>query len=66
MEKVFESFVANELMKSTRDKQWEISTQDRGLFLFDSPEKFSLRPDIVIRLEDDEVVVMDTMESFSK
>lgn len=60
MEKVFESFVANELMKSTRDKQWEISTQDRGLFLFDSPEKFSLRPDIVIRLEDDEVVVMDT------
>lgn len=60
MEKVFESFVANELKKSTRDKQWEISTQDRGLFLFDSPEKFSLRPDIVIRLKDDEVVVMDT------
>jgi len=60
MEKIFESYVASEIKKVTRDEYWEVSTQDRGLFLFDSPEKFSLRPDIVIRKNKTDLIVLDT------
>ena len=39
---------------------WEITTQDRGYFLFDSPRQFALRPDIVITRNDGSVVILDT------
>lgn len=60
MERVFESYVASELKKATRDKDWDLSLQEKGLFLFDSPEKFSLKPDITIRKSDSKVIVIDT------
>ena len=60
MEKVFESYVANELKKASRNVTWDISTQDRGFFLFDAPEKFSLRPDIVVKKDNDEKIILDT------
>lgn len=60
MEKVFESFVAQQLKKALLDLDWEVSSQDKGYFLFDSPRQFALRPDIVITREDGSKVILDT------
>ena len=38
---------------------WDVSTQDRKYWLFDSSNKFALIPDIVIRKEN-RVIVLDT------
>lgn len=60
MEKVFESYVAQQLRKVLADLEWEVSTQDKGYYLFDSPRQFALRPDIVITRDDGSVVILDT------
>ena len=60
MEKIFESYVAHELRKSLADLNWEISTQDKGFYLFDQPKRFALRPDIVITRKDKSLVILDT------
>lgn len=39
---------------------WDITTQDKGFYLFDEPMKFSLRPDIIVKKTDGTVIVMDT------
>lgn len=49
MEKVFEAYVARNLKKVFADLDWDISAQDKGYYLFDSPKQFALRPDIVIK-----------------
>jgi 5-methylcytosine-specific restriction enzyme subunit McrC len=60
MEKVFESYVAKQLKKTLADLGWEISSQDKGYYLFDSPRQFALRPDIVITREDGLKIILDT------
>ena len=60
MEKVFESYVAKQLKKTLADLDWEISSQDKGYYLFDSPRQFALRPDIVITREDSSKIILDT------
>ena len=60
MEKVFESYVAQQLRKALHDLDWEVSTQDKGYYLFDSPRQFALRPDIVITREDGSTIILDT------
>ncbi|MDY6308478.1 MAG: McrC family protein [Oribacterium sp.] len=59
MEKIFESYVAMELRKYI-DPAWTLEAQKQGMFLFDEPEKFSLRPDIVITRDDGTRVILDT------
>lgn len=60
MEKVFESYVASEVKKRSRNNTYTITTQDKGFYLFDQPMKFSLRPDIVVKKEDGNIIVLDT------
>ncbi|MBR5735154.1 MAG: hypothetical protein IKX79_06430, partial [Desulfovibrionaceae bacterium] len=60
MEKVFESYVAQQLKKVLIDLDWELSIQDRGYYLFDSPKQFALRPDIVITRENATKIILDT------
>ncbi len=60
MEKVFESYVAKQLKRVLADLEWDISAQDKGYYLFDSPRQFALRPDIVITREDGSKVILDT------
>lgn len=48
MEKLFESYVADKLKKYMDSKEYRVSTQDKGYYLFDEPRKFALRPDIVV------------------
>ncbi|MBR0342506.1 MAG: McrC family protein [Oscillospiraceae bacterium] len=60
MEKVFESYVAKQLKKVLMDLNWEVSTQDKGYYLFDSPRQFALQPDIVITREDGSKIILDT------
>ena len=60
MEKVFESYVAQQLKRNFADLDWEISTQDKGYYLFDAPRQFALRPDIVITREDGSKIILDT------
>ncbi len=60
MEKVFESYVAKHLKRALIDLEWEVSSQDRGKYLFDEPQRFALRPDIVISREDECSIILDT------
>lgn len=60
MEKVFESYVAQQLKKVLLELDWEVSTQDKGYYLFDSPRQFALRPDIVITRDDGTKIILDT------
>lgn len=60
MEKVFEAYVAKNLRKTLSDLDWDISIQDKGFYLFDSPKQFALRPDIVITRENGNRIILDT------
>jgi 5-methylcytosine-specific restriction enzyme subunit McrC len=60
MEKVFEAYVAKNIKRVLADLNWEISTQDKGYYLFNSPKQFALRPDLVITREDQSTIVLDT------
>lgn len=61
MDKVFESYVAKRLAPLVYERGWSIKTQDRGLYLFDTPKRFALRPDIVITQEDqNRRIILDT------
>lgn len=60
MEKVFESYVAQQIKKALHDLDWEISPQDKGYYLFDSPRRFALMPDIVITRSDGSRIILDT------
>lgn len=61
METVFESYVAQQLRKIVNPGEYTVSAQHSGLYLFDYPQKFALRPDIVItRNTDDAIFIMDT------
>lgn len=60
MEKVFESYVAQQLRKVLAGLEWEISTQDSGYYLFDTPRQFVLKPDIVIMRENGSKIILDT------
>lgn len=62
MEKVFEAYVAQNMKQAFNDMEWEISTQDKGYYLFDTPRKFALKPDIVITCRDDNdrQIILDT------
>lgn len=59
MEKVYEAYVAKYMKKVFGEAGWIVSSQDRNYYLFDSPKKFALRPDIVIEA-DGKTIVMDT------
>ena len=58
MEKLFESYIATELSRKFSG-EYSISTQEQQRWLFDSPKKFRLRPDIVMRKENS-VFILDT------
>lgn len=60
MEKVFEAYVAKNLKRVLADLPWEVSTQDKGHYLFNRPSQFALRPDLVIVREDQSTIVLDT------
>lgn len=60
MESVFESYIAQQIKKVFCPAGWEVSSQDKGYYLFEEPRKqFALRPDIVCTLGD-RTVIMDT------
>lgn len=60
MEKVFESYVAKEIKKVFSPDGWNVSSQDKGHYLFNTPRnQFALRPDIVVTKES-RTVIMDT------
>lgn len=61
MEKVFESYVAQHVKRVLADLPWEVTSQDKGHYLFDYPKQFALRPDLVIRRKSDQsTIVLDT------
>ena len=65
MEKVFESYVAKNLRKVFWRAGFNVSTQDRGHYLFNKlngerHRKFALRPDIVVTRDDGSTVILDT------
>jgi 5-methylcytosine-specific restriction enzyme subunit McrC len=60
MESVYESYVAQQMKKVFTPDGWDISSQDKGHYLFMQPRKqFALRPDIVLK-KDGRTIIMDT------
>ncbi|MBR4032138.1 MAG: McrC family protein [Clostridia bacterium] len=59
MQTVFESYVAKCMKKAFAPNGWEVSSQDKGYHLFESPRKFALRPDIVMK-KGERTIVLDT------
>ena len=61
METLFESYIACLIKKQINSDEYTVSAQDKTHHLFEKPEIFSMRPDIVItRKSDKAVFVMDT------
>ena len=61
METLFESYIACLIKKQINSDEYTVSAQDKTYHLFEKPEIFSLRPDIVItRKSDNTIFVMDT------
>lgn len=58
MEKLFESYVAK-YAKIIYD-DFLVSTQDNGYYLFNEPEQFKLRPDLVLTQSNGHKIIMDT------
>lgn len=60
MESVYESYVAQQMKKVFGAAGWEVSSQDKGYYLFMEPKNmFALRPDIVCR-RGERTIIMDT------
>lgn len=60
MESVYESYVAQQMKKVMGAEGWDISSQDKGHYLFTAPKKqFALRPDIVMK-RGTRTVILDT------
>ena len=60
MEKVYESYVAKYLKKILEKDGWDVSSQDRGYYLFIEPRlQFALIPDIVCKRRE-RTIIMDT------
>ena len=60
MESVYESYVAQQMKKVFCPDGWEVSSQDKGHYLFVEPKRqFALRPDIVVK-KGDRTIIMDT------
>lgn len=66
MEKLFESYVAQQLKILIVNLNWHISIQDKQYHLFDEPRQFLLRPDIVITKGNGAKVVLDTKWKYLK
>lgn len=65
MEKVFESYVSENIKKVFGKVGWTVSSQDKTHYLFDTlngekHKKFSLRPDIVVVRDNGSVIILDT------
>ena len=60
MDKLFEGYVAKNIKKVLSDKNWNVTAQDKGYYLFDDPRQFRLRPDIVITRDNGTRIVLDT------
>lgn len=60
MESVYESYVAQQMKKVFVPDGWDVSSQDKGHYLFVEPKnQFALRPDIVLE-RDGRTIIMDT------
>lgn len=61
METLFESYIAVHLKKALNHSNYTLSAQDKTYHLFDSPKKFLMKPDIVIKNnKSDKIFIMDT------
>ena len=60
MDKLFEAYIAKLLKRYVRNKMhqdWNIKAQSSKLKLFESPDKFMLKPDIIIENEKNRVIL---------
>ena len=61
MEMLFESYIAVHMKKMIAQSEYTFSAQDKTYHLFDTPKKFLMKPDIVIKNKSlDQVFVLDT------
>ncbi len=61
METLFESYIAVMLRRVLDSSRYRIRTQDKQYYLFDTPERFLMKPDIVIEdIVEKKTFIMDT------
>ncbi|WP_338472814.1 hypothetical protein R4Z10_08850 [Niallia sp. XMNu-256] len=60
IEKVLKAYVAQNLKRVSADLAWEVSTLDKGYYLFNQSKQFALRPDLVMTRKDQSKIILDT------
>lgn len=67
MEKVFEAYVAKKMRKAIANETsngywsgWNVYSQYGAKYLFEKPTKFRMRPDIVLKNKDGNIIILDT------
>ena len=60
MDKMYETYVAKHIRNIFTEVKWQGSLQDQGYYLFDTPHRFALRPDIVVTTENGHKIIFDT------
>lgn len=54
---LFEKYIVYEMQQALRGSKWTLKDQDKGKYLFDDPQVFSIRPDIVLENGDKKVII---------
>lgn len=62
MEKVYESYLTQQIKKQFSNSNWSVTAQDKGYYLFDTPQLFKLRPDVVLRNTDKKKIIIVDMK----
>lgn len=65
MEKVFESYVARKIRSAFSSDDIDVDIQATGLYLFETPSRFALRPDILITTPEQKII-LDTKWKYLK
>ena len=62
MNKVFEAYVGRHVKRifEIKKSNFAVKLQEQFKYLFDKPAKFTLKPDIVVRKDDEITAIMDT------
>lgn len=60
METLFEAYVAKLVRIQAATMGWKATVQDNGIWLYDTPKRFRMQPDIVLRKSGCQPVILDT------
>ena len=60
METLFETYVGKKIRREFTEADISVSLQVKNKYLFDNPQKFNLKPDIVVYRDNTREIILDT------